>query len=811
MARRIGTIAIDVTERRRPQEALPECEREFRNVLENSLDMIYRLNLETGTYDYVSPASAQVIGYSPDELIALGVERARSLAHPDDIQRLDDNVIQLLTQAPEQGMPPGIEYRFNHKERGYRWVSDNRSVLCDERGVPVAVVGNLRDITERKQAEEALKESEEFSSSLLSNSPNPVLVVNPDTSIGYLNPAMEKLTGFSSAELVGIKAPYPWWTEETMNKTSMDFEDALCKGARRLEELFQKKSGERFWAEVTSSPIRSNGEFKYYVSNWVDVTERKKAEEELAKYRQHLEELVEERTAELKDINEQLQREIVERKRAEAELRIKDWAIASSINAIVMADLEGNLIYVNATFLKMWGYDSSEETIGRPAVEFWQDRKQAARVVRTLLRKGIWQGELVALRADGSTFDGHVVASLVEDDEGEPICLMASMIDMTERKQMEEALRTREEYFESLIENSSDVIVVLNGDGTVRDGSPAIARVMGYEPEEVLGTNTLTFVHPDDLSNAAEAFAQLAQNPGTIERREVRFRHKDGSWRYIEAIGQNLLHDPAVRGIVANFRDITERKKAEEKLEELYQREKELRRELEAEMKRRAEFTRALAHELKTPLTPVVMSSQLLASELKDETLLRVARNISRGAANLNSRIDELLDLARGEMGMLQLKLEQVDALQLLQEVIEDVALVPSSRGQSLISKLPSSLPPVWCDRVRLRQIVLNLLNNAFKFTPDGGEITLRARQEDAGLIVKVRDSGPGIAKQEQQRLFEPYHRVDSDRERLSGLGLGLALCKTLVELHKGRIWVESHAGKGSTFGFSLPLEGPGE
>jgi len=104
---------------------------------------------------------------------------------------------------------------------------------------------------------------------------------------------------------------------------------------------------------------------------------------------------------------------------------------------------------------------------------------------------------------------------------------------------------------------------------------------------------------------------------------------------------------------------------------------------------------------------------------------------------------------------------------------------------------------------------VLNLLNNAFKFTPAGGKITLRAKQEDGNLVVEVKDTGPGIAEEDQQRIFEPYQRKESDRERLSGLGLGLALCKTLVELHRGRIWIKSRAGRGSTFGFSLPLEGP--
>jgi signal transduction histidine kinase len=204
-------------------------------------------------------------------------------------------------------------------------------------------------------------------------------------------------------------------------------------------------------------------------------------------------------------------------------------------------------------------------------------------------------------------------------------------------------------------------------------------------------------------------------------------------------------------------------------------------------------------------------SSELLVSELKKEPLLSLAKNINRGASNLNNRIDELLDLARGEIGMLQLKPELVDLPKLLREVADDMTPVASSHGQSLILELPPSLPLAWADEGRLRQVVLNLLNNAAKFTPEGGKIILRAREDSANLVVEVQDTGRGITGEEQQRLFEPYHRLESDRDHLSGLGLGLALCKTLVELHGGRIWVQSQSGRGSIFGFSVPLEAAGE
>ncbi len=215
------------------------------------------------------------------------------------------------------------------------------------------------------------------------------------------------------------------------------------------------------------------------------------------------------------------------------------------------------------------------------------------------------------------------------------------------------------------------------------------------------------------MPKAMNVYNELMQNPAALIRTEVRVWHKDGSWRIVEAIARNLLDDPIVAGIIVNYRDVTERRQAAEKLQELYRQERDLRQQIEMEMKRRVEFTRALAHELKTPLTPMLISSQVLASELKEEPLLSLARNISRGASNLNSRIDELLDLAKGEIGMLQLKVEPLDASQLLREVAEYVSPVASSRGQSLILELPDSLPLVKADKVRLRQIVLNLLNNA--------------------------------------------------------------------------------------------------
>ena len=246
---------------------------------------------------------------------------------------------------------------------------------------------------------------------------------------------------------------------------------------------------------------------------------------------------------------------------------------------------------------------------------------------------------------------------------------------------------------------------------------------------------------------------------------------------------------------------------SEAELRNLYKEEQDLRQELQAEITKRVEFMRALVHEVKTPLTPVVTASELLLEELKEEPALSLARSINKGAYNLNERIDELLDLARGEVDTLGLSPKSVDTMQLLKDIANDMIPVARRNDQSLNLELPQSLPLAWADEDRLRQVVLNLINNAIKFTPAGGKITLRAKKHGASLVVEVQDTGHGINKEDQKWLFEPYHQLGGETTRRRGLGLGLSLSKKLVELHGGQIWVKSQKGKGSTFGFSIPFE----
>jgi PAS domain S-box-containing protein len=183
---------------------------------------------------------------------------------------------------------------------------------------------SIRYAIERNQSELALRESEEFNASLLNNAPNPIIVINSDTSINYINPALEQITGFASSELIGKKMPYPWWCEDKQRNVAEDFRKAMQDGAEQLEELFRKKNGEKFWVEITSRVVALDGRFKYYLANWVDITNIKRAEEELRRHRDQLEEMVLERTAELMQSNKKLQQEILKHERTADALKKRE-------------------------------------------------------------------------------------------------------------------------------------------------------------------------------------------------------------------------------------------------------------------------------------------------------------------------------------------------------------------------------------------------------------------------------------------------------------------------------------------------------
>jgi signal transduction histidine kinase len=262
-----------------------------------------------------------------------------------------------------------------------------------------------------------------------------------------------------------------------------------------------------------------------------------------------------------------------------------------------------------------------------------------------------------------------------------------------------------------------------------------------------------------------------------------------------------------IHAIAERLGHIVEHKRAAEELQLLYEQERQLREKLQAEMQARVELTRNLIHELKTPLTALMATSQLLSDETEGSELGRLAQHICEGANSLNNRINELHDVVRGEIGKLKMEFKQIDLKKLLTSLMEETHALARQNRVSIDLKLEENIPVIYADPARIQQVLLNLLNNAFKYASEGKRVTIIARRDADYVVVEVRDYGPGIAPEEQRNIFQPGYQLVYAGGRSGGLGIGLALCKILVKLHGGRIWLESKPGKGSSFFFTLPLQ----
>ncbi len=262
-----------------------------------------------------------------------------------------------------------------------------------------------------------------------------------------------------------------------------------------------------------------------------------------------------------------------------------------------------------------------------------------------------------------------------------------------------------------------------------------------------------------------------------------------------------------IHGIAERLGHVVESKIAEDRLHKLYVRERQLHKKLQTEMQSRVDFTRLLIHELKTPLTALMATSQLLLEETAETRLEKLSRYLWDGANGLNARIEELHDVIRGEIGKLNLQLKPVNIEQLLLSLVEETKALSQQYGVTINLEPGNDLPDVNADPERVRQVMLNLINNACKYAAEGQRIDIRAvKEQDSAVTIEVRDYGHGIPKDKQASLFKPGYQIPGQDDMSGGLGIGLTLCKRLVELQGGKIWLESRAGKGSSFCFTLPV-----
>jgi PAS domain S-box-containing protein len=512
----------------------------------------------------------------------------------------------------------------------------------------------------------------------------------------------------------------------------------------------------------------------------------------------------------------------MEKRQAQETLQIKDWAIESAANAIVISDLAGYLSYANPAFLKLWGYDSQAEILGKSVTELSQTGEEATAIMDALRARGSWSGEVATRSKEGIPFSAQLAASMVLNAAGRPVCMLASFTDITERKRVERELMESKALVDAVVENVP-LMIFLKEAAELRFVifNRAGEELLGYDRTALLGKNNLDLFPPEQAAHfMAKDREVLDGEAGILDIPEEPIQTAKKGERLLHTRKVCILGaDGTTKYLLGISEDITERKKAEEELVETNRqletttaRANSMAAEAEMANAAKSEFLANMSHEIRTPMNGIIgMTGLLLDTELNDEQL-RYAEIVRDSGESLLCLINDILDFSKIEAKKLDLETLDFDLSSLLDDFAAAMAVRAGDKGIELICSVDLQVPVMLRgDPGRLRQILTNLVGNAIKFT-DAGEVTVRVstveeNENDILLRFSVRDTGIGIPEDKIRLLFAKFSQVDTSTTRqYGGSGLGLVISKQLAELMGGEVGVSSEEGKGSEFWFTVRL-----
>ncbi len=530
------SLVHDITERKAAEDALRESEARYRFLAENIHDVIIKLSIE-GQYTYVSPSCFNLTQHAPEDILA---SQPDALLHPDDWMASFALGQQVIDSG---GTFFTFVARLRHKAGHYVWVEVNNTIVRDiETGAPIEFISLVHDITERKAAEDALRESEERYRLLAENITDAILKISPAGLHTYVSPSSRAITGHAPEELLG-KSTYEFVHPDDLAILGEAVQQAIESGRAffTLVHRLRHTDGHYVWVEVTTTIVRDpqTGEIAEYVSLVHDITERKAAEDAL--------------------------RESEERYRLLAE-NVHDVIIKSSA--------DGLHTYVSPASRELVGY-APEELIGISTAEFVHpdDRADLADFSGQIIAAG---GNFFSFvhrlrRKDGDYVWVESTTTVVRDAEtGLPREFISLVRDITERKAAVDALRESEARYRLLAENIQDVIVKIAPNGIRTFATASVQRLLGFQPEEIVGQIGLDLVHPDERPKTGEVLRSVLGSSATFFTVTHRMRHKDGHYVWIEATN-TVVRDAITNApleIIALLHDISERKAAEDALRE---------------------------------------------------------------------------------------------------------------------------------------------------------------------------------------------------------------------------------------------------
>ncbi|MES2618760.1 MAG: PAS domain S-box protein [Bacteroidota bacterium] len=688
---------------------------------------------------------------------------------------------QILISFAEKGYWQG-EVIYHTKSGKPLNVLVTASTMKDATGTTIGNLIIARDITERIDSEKKFKEFEHF----FNNSNDLSCIANNDGFFEIINPCFEQALGYSHNEL----SNYPFIDfvhPDDIAATITEYEK-LKAGATviHFHNRYRAKNGNYLLLDWNATPNPITGKI-YCIAR--DITARKKAEDDLSKLNEELEQKVQERT-------EQITKSEVQYRHLFDNNPMPMWVI----------DLKTfKFLDVNKMAIIQYGY-SRLEFLSMTAVDIRpiEDREifinsdHATTTSKDNYKRGIWRHR----KKDGTIIQVDINAHEITF-EGIPARLILAM-DVTEQKEAEEKLISSEMRFRSLIENSAEGIAMTDELSNSLYRSPAANKIMG----PITNDKTINLTHPDDIPKLKETHIKVMQNPGVTFPFQGRFMHASGNYIWLEGTFTNLLHIKGVNAIVANYRDITERKKAEEEIrllnENLEKKVAERTEQLESVNKELESFSYSVSHDLRTPLRAINGYSKILEEDyynLFDEEGKRLLSTVQQNAAKMGNLIDDLLTFSR--LGKKEIVKTKVDMTILIENNIAELNNIDSEKTTITIDKLHTAL----ADSALMNQVWANLLSNAIKYSnkKDHPIIIISSEKTEHEIIYSITDNGAGFDMAYADKLFGVFQRLHGSSE-FEGTGVGLALVHRIISKHGGRIWAKGEIDKGATFYFTIPI-----
>jgi|GEM_PF-384597 len=816
----IGTIGIlaDITERKRAEEKLRENQAQLTGIIGSATDAIITINAEQ-QITLFNTAAEQMFGCTAEEALGQPIdrfipERFRP-AHQEHVERFGQTNVSKRSMGA-LGAIYGL--RINGEE-----FPIEASISQIEVGGQKLFTVILRDITERRRAEEALRESEErFRLMVESVQDYAIILLDPSGHVVNWNAGAERIKGYREAEIIGQHFSCFYLPEDVAGgKPERELKIAAAEGQFEDEGWRVRQDGSRFWASVVTTAMRDNRGSLIGFSK--------------------------------------LMRDLTERKRAEDRFRL---AVESAPNAMVMANRQGQIVLVNSQTERLFGY-TREELIGQPVELLVPERFRhqhpeyrtsfsAAPQTRAM---GAGRG-LYGLRKDGSEVPIEIGLNPIEI-EGETLVL-SSIVDITERRRAEEALRERTARLREqseLINLSQDAIIVRNTEGKIVHWNRGAVEMYGWTQEEAQGQTTHQLLQTQAPIPAEEIEAILR----TAGRWEGELKHTrcDGSQIIVES--RHVLiraRQGAAAAILEINRDITERRRAQEEINklntELEQRVVERTAQLEAANKELESFSYSVSHDLRAPLRAIDGFSRILLEDFAvqlSEEAQDYLQSVRSNTQQMGHLVDDLLNFSR--LGRQPLKKRPVALADLVRQTLADLSGEQAGRRVEISI---GELPPCQADPVLLKQVFVNLLANALKFTShretavieigclpmadcgqrsalnwiadssshagahqsiisSGQEKKLQSNSTHCvdrnpqsaieGCVYFVKDNGAGFEMQYAHKLFGVFQRLHR-AEDYEGTGVGLAIVQRIIHRHGGRVWAEAVPNQGATFYFTL-------